>query len=509
MTSAIPISQEVNIIPGVIGTGGNPLALNAVVLTQNALQPMDSLSIFYNSDDVGTYFGTTSTEYTIASIYFKGFSNCTAFPSAINFAGYAETATSAWLLSTSQLGQTLTFYQALSGSLTITVDGTISTASSVNLSSATSIGGSESTSVINLLKVALGWSTGSNKPVITWDSILGKFKITSGTTGANSTITYASGTIAASLGLTSGIKSQGAAVDTPAGAMNRIKGLSTNWATFFSTWELTNAETVAFAQWTSTQNDSYLFIAYDSDPLAVNSNYSAGIGAILAADKFDGVICLWASNGVVNAAAAVAGISASMNWNALNGRATLKFRQQDGLASYVQSVTSSQVANNLIGNGYTYYGTYSAPGIGNIYNIFADGALAGSKFKWFDTYLGQIFLNSQLALAIFEGLLQVNLAPYNNVGDTLLRAWCTDPISQAVNCGIIRSGVTLSSAQIANITYALGFDISKNLQTSGYYLYIGTASTQTRGQRQSPPIALYYTDGGAIQKITLDSIVIL
>jgi hypothetical protein len=396
----------------------------------------------------------------------------------------------------------------LSGSLTITVDGTLSTASSVNLSSATSLGGTESTSVINLLKTALGWATGS-KPVITWDSVLSKFKITSITTGVTSTITYASGTIAASLGLTAGIKSQGSAIDTPTNAMTRIKGLSTNWATFFTMWEPSNADATLFAQWTSTQNDAYLFIAYDSDVLAKNANYSAGLGSVLAGYQFDGVICLWAENGAVNMAAATAGIAAAMNWNTLNGRATLKFRQQDGLSSYVSTVTSAAVANNLIGNGYTYYGTYSAPGIGNIYNIFADGALSGSRFKWFDTYIGQIFLNSQLALAIFEGLLQVNLAPYNNLGETLLRAWCADPIKQAVNAGIIRQGVALSSSQLASITYALGFDISKELQTSGYYLYIGTASTQTRGQRKSPPIKLYYTDGGAIQKVTLDSIVIL
>lgn len=508
MTSTIPISQEVEVIPGVVGTGGNPLALNTICLTQNTMQPANALLTFYNADDVGTYFGTDSTEYKSAVCYFAGFTNCTAYPSAMYFFGYAGAARAAWLRSTSQSGQPLSYFQAITGTLSITVDGTVSTASALNLSTATSLGGSESTSVINLIKTALGWS-GSNKPVITWDSLRSEFLITSNTTGVASTITYASGTTAASLGLTSGVMSQGADATTPSNAMITLKALSTNWATFFTAWETSNSDTVLFAQWAQTQNDAYLYVAYDSDPLAQNADYSGGIGAILRADQFDGVICLWALTGAVYLAAATAGIAAALNWNALNGRATLKFRQQAGLASYVDTVTSQSTANNLIGNGYTYYGTYSAPGIGNIYNILADGALAGSRFKWFDTYVGQIFLNSQLALAIFEGLLQVNLAPYTAVGDTLLRAWCADPIKQAVNSGIIRAGVTLSAAQIAAITYAVGFDISKNLQTYGYYLYIGTASTQTRGNRQSPPIALYYTDGGAIQKITLDSIVIL
>jgi hypothetical protein len=509
MASTIPISQEVEIIPGVIGTGGNPLALNAVFLTQNSIQPSDSLLTFYSADDVGIYFGTASTEYKMASIYFSGFTNCTSFPSALYFSGFAATATSAWLLSTSLAGEPLTYFQAISGTLSITVDGTVSTASALNLSSATSIGGSEGTSVINLIKTALSW-TGSNKPTITWDSLSSKFKITSNTTGATSTITYASGTTAALLGLSAGTLSQGVAAETATQAITKVKSLSSNWATFTTTWEVSNGDAVLFAQWTQTQNDKFLYVCFDSDPLAATTTpYAAGIGSILAADQFDGVIVLWASIGAQYLAAMATGVAASLNWNTLNGRATLKFRQQPGLASYVETVTTQTAANNLIANNYTYYGTYSAPGLGNIYNIVADGALAGSRFKWFDTYVGQIFLNSQLALSIFEGLLQVNLAPYTAVGDTLLRAWCADPIKQGINSGIIRSGVTLSASQIAAITYAVGFDISKNLQTYGYYLYIGTASTQVRGQRQSPPLMLYYTDGGAIQKIQLDSIVIL
>lgn len=508
MTSSIPISNEVKVIPGVAGTGGNPLALNAVVLTKNAMQPQTALLPFYNSDDVGTYFGTTSDEYKIASIYFAGFVNCTAFPNTLYFAGYSDSATSAWLRGSSLVGQPLSYYQAISGTLGITVDGTAYSASALNLASATSIGGAENSSVINLIKTALSWS-GANKPVITWDSLKSEFVITAHGTGTTSTIDYATGTTAASLGLTAGILSQGAIASVPADKMIQIENLSTDWATFFTAWEPTNAEAIAFGQWTATKNDRYLYIAWDSDPTAKTPSNASSLGAILAADEFDGVITLWASTGAVFIAAAAAGYAAALNWNTLNGRATLKFRQFEGLASYTTPVTSQADAIALIGNGYTYFGTYTAPGIGNSYNIFADGALAGSRFKWVDTYLGQIFLNSQLALSIFEGLLQVNLAPYNEVGNTLIRAWCADPIAQAVNAGIIREGVTLSNSQKAAITYAVGKDISNELQTRGYYLFIGTATAQVRGQRQSPPLMLYYMDGGAIQKVTLNSIVVL
>ena len=143
---SIPISQEVQVIPNVVGTGGNPLALNTVVLVQNHNQPMDSILTFYNSADVGDYFGLSSSEYMAAVVYFKGFNNCTAFPSAINFAGYSAIATSAFVVSTSQAGKSLADYQALRGSFTVNADGVNYVGGTVDLASATSLGGTESIS---------------------------------------------------------------------------------------------------------------------------------------------------------------------------------------------------------------------------------------------------------------------------------------------------------------------------------------------------------------------------
>ena len=52
-------------------------------------------------------------------------------------------------------------------------------------------------------------------------------------------------------------------------------------------------------------------------------------------------------------------------------------------------------------------------------------------------------------------------------------------------------------------------DISSDLQSKGYYLQILPATAQVRGQRKSPPVKLWYMDGGSIQQITLASIAVL
>ena len=90
-----------------------------------------------------------------------------------------------------------------------------------------------------------------------------------------------------------------------------------------------------------------------------------------------------------------------------------------------------------------------------------------------------------------------------------MRSWCQDPIAEALNNGSIRTGVLLSNSQKATIAQQAGLDISSDLQSKGYYLQILPATAQVRGQRKSPPVKLFYMDGGSIQQITLASIAVL
>ncbi|WP_155675439.1 DUF3383 family protein, partial [Burkholderia territorii] len=99
--------------------------------------------------------------------------------------------------------------------------------------------------------------------------------------------------------------------------------------------------------------------------------------------------------------------------------------------------------------------------------------------------------------------------PYNAQGNGLIEAACLDPIGAAINFGAIRTGVTLSQAQIADIQNALGFNASPSIEAQGYYLSIQDASPAVRAARASPPMTLFYTDGGSVQQLTLASIAVM
>lgn len=495
MAQTIPVSQIVTINPAVVGAGGNALSLNAVMLDQSAIVPITSLLSFASADDVGLYFGTTSTQKALADNYFAGFDNSTKKPDTLFFAGYANTARAAFLRGQSLAGTTLSQVQAVTGSLSITVDGVVKTAASVNLSAATSF-----TDAAALLTTALALT---GPAAVTWDATSSRFVITSGTTGVTSAITQATGTAAAPLGLSAGILSQGAAVDTPAVAADRVKGLEQNFATLMTTFEPVIADKTAFAVWANAQNNRYVYIAWDSDVGYATPSNPATFGSIVDTLNYDGTVVFY---GTANIAAFMCGFAASIDWAATNGRATPAFKSQSGLAT---SVTTLALATSVLSNNASYYGLYQAPGQGNVYSILYDGRMNGSKFRWLDTYLNQIRLNAQLQLAIFVGLQANNSTPYNSQGETFIRAWCADPITEALNNGSIRVGVPLSMSQKATIASQAGFDISTQLETQGYYLQILPATAQVRQARQSPPVKLWYMDGGAIQQITLASIAVL
>jgi hypothetical protein len=447
---------------------------------------------FETASDVADFFGPTSPEAGAAAIYFLGFDNSTKKPGALLFAQYPAADVAAYLRGGSLAGMTLDQLKALSGVLTITVDGTPVTSSSISLSAATSF--SNAATII-----AAAFTSG---PAVTYDSILSAFVFTSTTTGEASTIGFASGTLSAGLKLTQAtgaVTSQGAAAGVPAANMLAIIQVTQNWATFTTLWEPDIDEKLAFAAWTSSQNRRFGYACWDTDEQATVPNSTTCFGAQVKAAEYDGVAAIYQS---LDDAVLVLGTAASIDFQRTNGRITFAFKGQAGLTA---TVTDATVAGTLISNGYNFYGDYATAN--DQFRFFYPGAVSGD-FQWLDSYINQIWLNNALQQAMMTLLTSVTSVPYNQAGYTLIEAACMDPINAALNFGAIRAGVTLSSLQAAEVNNQAGVDIANTLQTRGWYLQIKDATAQVRQARQSPPMTLWYMDGQAVQQLTLASILI-
>jgi hypothetical protein len=499
----IPAKQIVQVNPAVVAAGGNPLALNGLFLTESLLMPTKKVYGFVTALAVKNFFGPSSAEYAASLKYFAGYNNSILKPGTLLFAPFNAAARAGWVKSGSLAAMTLAQLQALAaGTITISLDGTPETSSSIDLSTATSF-----SNAATIIAAAFGTA-----PAVTWDAVSATFLIESNTTGSSSSVSITTGTLATSLKLTAAtgaITSAGDTVDTPGSAMDKVIAVSQNWAAFVTMWEPNLAGKEAFAAWAIAQGDRYGYIGWDTDAQAIVNGSTTCFGAIAKAGAWDSVICIsgdlsvCTATDVANVAFFLAGMVASINFNQTNGRITAAFKSQPGL---VATCTDEQIAANLLANGYSYYGSYATANQGFVF--FYNGQMPG-KFQWIDPFVNQIYLNSQFQLADLSLLTQIGSIPYNEEGYSLLRASKIDPITAAINFGSIRKGVTLSAVQKAEINQAAGLDVTSIIESDGWYLQILDPGADIRQLRGTPIQNFWYTDGGSVQKLVLGSINIL
>ena len=421
-------------------------------------------------------------------MYFNGYSIATKSPGLLYMAQYNTQDVPAYVRGGALKGVTLETVKAINGPMSITIDGTKASAASVDLSASTSFADAASK-----LTTALS-------ALVTWDAIRESFVVTSATTGASSTISYASGQAAEDLRLTEARGadiSQGASAAEPAAFMERTIQISQNWALFTTAWEPVLADKQAFASWTNLKGDRYGYVAWDTDSNAKDPTKTTSFGYWLRQNKVQDIVPIY---GELEHAMFILGFAASLDFDRRNGRTTLAFRYQGGLKP---TATSASDAAGLEANGYNFFGAYATAK--DNFNFMYGGGISGD-WRWLDTFLNQIWLNANLQYAMVKLLMGVGSIPYNPEGYAMVEAACLDPINAAINFGAIRTGVALSESQKAQIRNALGRDASGTILAKGYVLQIDPATAAIRADRRSPVMTLFYADGGSIHRLNLASI---
>ncbi|MEX3614237.1 MAG: DUF3383 domain-containing protein [Burkholderia gladioli] len=488
---SIPAKDIVNVQPGVVAAAGSAFNLNCLILTSDSAVPVGAVQSFSNADDAVTFFGGDSTEASLARIYFLGYDNATRTPGTLLFAQYPTGDVPAYLRGGSLAGMSLPDLQALSGTLTVTVDGTEKKSSAINLSSAKSF--SDAATIIAGAFTALGATVG-------YDGQRSAFKITSATSGIASAVSFAGGTLAAGLKLAQAqgaVVSQGATAATPASGMDAIKQMTQNWAAFMTAFEPVTDDKAAFSAWTNAQNNSFAYVGGDTDSQALVQGSTTSWAARVKAANYSGSVPIYKDRAV---AAFVLAVAASIDFTRTNARITFKFRSQTGLTP---SVTDQTTGDTLTANGYNFYGAWASRNNG--WAFLAEGQISG-PYKWIDTYVNQIWLNDSLQVALLNLLTQIQSVPYNNAGYAMIDAAAMDPINAGLNFGAIRTGVNLSSLQATQINNQAGVEIAPTLKTRGWYFQVQPAAASVRSARQSPPCTLWYTDGGSVHKLNLASL---
>lgn len=497
---SIPASQIVQVNPRLLTAGGTDLEFNGLLLSASPLIPASQLVLpFPDAESVGEYFGLTSPEYQAAVVYFLGYNNSFKKPRALYVASRIAEARAAWLRGAAWTGTLAELKGAGTGGLSLTVNGEAITVANLSLATATS-----PSDVAELLQAAINDAEGGAGVTVAYSSLTKAWTITSPTTGAASSLSFASAPetgadFATLLGLTEqagAVLSPGMDALTPAANMEAILDFTENFVCFTTVDQPDEADALALAQWASGKGVAYLYIYWDNDPKLLQPNNTATIAAALSEANVGATCGVWNS---LDYAAMIMGTAASIDWERRNGTITFAFKAQDGLAANVVTGTD---ATNLKAQNMNFMGNYATR---NDQFIFMyPGAMFGS-WTWIDTYLNAVWLNNALQVACMAGFEQTPRVPYTDAGYALVRAWLQDPVNRALYSGIIDTGVTLSEAQKAELQREAGRDISGELFTDGYVIEVGDPAPAVRQKRESPECSIWYTYGGSVHHLDIAS----
>lgn len=567
MTKSIPMDFVASVTPAVEAVEGSAVDIVGVVLTQNTLLPAGEAMEFVSDTAVGAFFGTGSAEYAYAEGYFAGDDDATQTPATLYFVRYPEAAIPAFLLGAT--GASLAALQAITaGSITLEVNGASLTSANVNLSAAGSFSavaaalqtalahndaaftGAIAGNVLTVSAVASGAlavgqaiaDTAGNVPAgvtileqltgtageagtyqlsstfaepvsaetmtagaltVAYLSTPGAFVITTGTPGTADSITVANtGALATAMGLTAAAgatASPGAAAGTPGAFMDGVVNEVTDWATFTTLWEPVSADKVAFFQWTHAQGDNYAYVCWSTEAEDVDPNATSGSAYALAQGAYNGTYYTYAPVNLALKAAFIMGAAACINFEEANGRRNFSYLKQASLSA---DVTDKDTAAILKAKRINFYGKLSSKK--NSYNREMFGFVSG-EFLWMDSYINQIWLNSNLQEDLFLVLDTYPNIPYNTEGYSYISEGLGDTISTALSFGAIQTGITLTTAQANAVNTKAGTNVSSVLETEGWALVIQAATGTIRSGRGSPPIYFFYTDGESVNTLNLTS----
>lgn len=480
----IPATHIVKVSPRVISGGSADLETNGMLLTKNPLIPSGIPALeFTSASDVAAFFGDEADETKFAQQYFSGVNNQQASVKLLVIGRMIDEDVPAWVRGSAVTDSLAAFKGVTEGEFHLEVNGSELTASSIDLSGATSL-----SDVAQKIAAKFEGIEGS------YDSNLNAFIFTTEEVGSSASVKPVAETeLGAMLGMVDGfVLSAGADAMSASKALDRICGVTRNWVGFTTLWETSLEEAESFAAWAD-MDDDYVYFDWTTDRKACDQLTQAETKPAKMMDRYNCAACLF---GDYRFAAFVLAVGASIDWERNQGVKAWFAKSASGLTP---EVNDEDEANALEKIRCSYYGSFATRNAR--FSFMNTGALCSSYYGFIDTLYGSIYLRNAIQRSCMDGFTAINRAPYNETGIAFISAWLQDPITKCLRNGVIDTGLNLSQSQKTQIMQEVGKDISLPLITNGYWYEINMPDANVRAQRGSPTVSVYYCYAGSVQKL--------
>ncbi len=471
------VSVEVSLSPqaAITQNFGSLLLVSAA----SVINVTERIRKYTSLTQVGNDFGSSAPEYAAAQAFYSQ----NPQPSILYIGRWAQSATAGQLVGSlvAQHANLSAFTTVTNGSMAITIDGTVKTISTLNLSTASSL-----SAVAALLTTALASASA------VWDPNYNRFVITSNTTGTSSAVSFAtptgSGTdVSALFGLTSaqgGFTAAGGTSETLLAAVQALAAVSNDWyGLAFATSLVQNSDVLAAAGYVEASKPQRFLVVTTQDPATLNAATSSDLASQLQALGYNHTAVQYSSSSLY-AAVSLFARQATVNFTAQNSTITLMFKGEPGIAA--ETLNESQAAA-LKAKSCNVFVNYS-----NATAIIQSGTVASGQY--IDTIVGLDWLQNNVQTAVFNLLHQsTTKIPQTDPGVNLIVSTVHSCMDAAVNNGLVAPGVWTGPA--------LGAIQTGQTLAAGYYVYAPPVASQSqadRSARKAPSIQALVKLGGAI-----------
>jgi hypothetical protein len=467
MAKGLSVSGVVNVTVTIspIAAGRRSFGTLLIMDSSSVIDVAERVRFYANLDQVAEEHGTTSGAYLAANLYFSQAPR----PSRLYIGRWAQAASSGILhggiLTPSQLDMA-TWTAVTSGGFTISVNGTPQNITTLNLSSATNLN-----MVASLIQAAMTGVT------VTYDAVYERFDIRSNTTGASSTISYAtapgSGTnLVPLLHWGTGDASEpvpGIVAETALAGVQAAADASGDWyGVVFGTATLpSDNDLVDVAAYIEGSERSRIIGVTDQASAALDPLQTTDIGSRLKALRYKRSFVQF-SRWNKYAAASAMGRAFTTNFEASNTTMTLKFKQEPGVVA--ESLTETQ-ARTLRAKNINVFVNYD-----NDTAIIQEGVMSNGYF--FDEVHGTDWLQNAVQVDVWNLLYQSQTKiPQTDNGITQIVATVEGTMSRAVTNGLCAPGLWGGPA--------IGALQTGQALTKGYYVYAPLVASQSQADREA------------------------
>ena len=493
---SISLDKLIKINSSVVNATSRGMALVTMLMSRSSLIPINDTQRalpFTSADQVASFFGINSAEYTYSAYYYKGYTGQTGMAKLLWIGRYVDSSQGAYIR-----GNTINPTVVLSslklitsGTITFRFNGASQILSALDFSGANSLSACASVIQTSLSALISG-------ATVTYSSLTKSFtaKVPAGM-GDTTVESCVDGSLATLLKMTAATAptlSQGSASQSPAENWQAVKTVTRNWAFGSKLWSIDAspfAEALADCEWFNTQNGNYGYVPWSNDSAVV-----VAFKQTVADADYQNISINYSGSDFV---AGQLGAIAAVDYSQRNARISLTNKSFSGVTPLV---TDDATFDLMVANKINFYGRFQSRNDES--NFSEEGWITGIWLR-IENLANNIWVADQLQIkqAGYFGIAKT--IPYNDEGYQSLNAVIGTVGALCANNGVAQAGNIFSDAVKQKLNSDAGFDLTSALTQQGWYSWVIPATPDERVNRDPVVAYFYYTNGGNIGKITINN----